>query len=93
MVEANKDQAQELSDAYTALCQAVAEDDHAKVAESTTAILQVDNGEKTDGAKRAHLTSLIKRREFKQATEFLAKHDYTKKNCQIEAAYILHRQD
>ena len=93
MVEANKDQAQELSDAYTALCKAVAEDDHAKVAESTTAILQVDTGEKTDGAKRAYLTSLIKRREFKQATEFLAKHDYTKKNCQIEAAYILHRQD
>ena len=59
----------------------MAEDDHALVSQSANAILEIEKGEKTDGAKRAMLTSMIKRREFKEAMEFISKHDFTKKNC------------
>ena len=71
----------------------MAEDDHATVSSSANTILGVEKGEKTDGAKRALLISMIKKREFKEAIEFIGKHDYTKKHCQVETAYILHRQD
>lgn len=71
----------------------MADDDHAKTESSSTTILSIDQSEKTNGAMRAKLISLIKKREFVAALEFLNKHAYTKKNCMVEAAYILHRQD
>ena len=93
MVEANQDQAQALSKAYSELKQAMADDEHAKVDECTAQILEIDDSERTIGARRARIISLIKRREFAQALQLLNKNDVTKKNCMIEAAYILHRQD
>ena len=91
MVESVQNQAQAISDAYGQLKQATAEDDHVKVAQLTSQILAIDDSEKTLGARRARLISLIKQREFVQAMQFLNKHDSTKKGCMVEAAYILHR--
>lgn len=51
------------------------------------------DSEKTGGARRAKLVSLIKKREFDEALTFLNSHESTKKNCAVEAAYILHRKD
>ena len=93
MVETNQDPARVLSDAYEALLKAVSEEDYAQVDESVIQILALDSSERTDGAKHAKLVSLIKRREFEEALTFLNKHDFTKKNCMTEAAYILHRQN
>ena len=56
-------------------------------------MLALEDNEKTNGARKAKLVSLIKKREFEKALEFLNKHEFTRKNCMIEAAYILHRQD
>ena len=94
MVEASPaDKAQTLSTAYGALSTALADGDHATVTESTSTILECEDSEKTDGARRAKLVSLIKRREFTEAMQFLNKHDTIKKSCMVEAAYIMHRQD
>ena len=93
MVEANQDQAQALSDAYNNLRQATEDDDHAKVLSNADIILAIDGSEKTLGARKAKLNSLIKKRDFVEAMTFLNKNDYTKKNCMVEACYILHRQD
>ena len=93
MVEANQDQAQALSNAYTDLRQATTDDDHAKVLASADIILAIDDSERTHGARKAKLTSLIKKRDFVEALKFLNKNEYTKKNCMVEACYILHRQD
>ena len=67
------------------------DDDHAQVDKLTSQILAIDDSEKTQGARRAKLISLIKKREFTEALDFLNKSDVTKKGCLIEAAYILHR--
>ena len=91
MVEADK--AQTLSQAYQELVRATNDEDHASVLEQSTLILQTDDGEKTLGARRAKLVSLIKKREFDQAMQFLGSHESTRKQCQVEAAYILHRKD
>ena len=93
MVEAAPDQAQTLSDAYEGLQKALAEENLDKVNEFATQILEIDSSDKTNGAKRAKLTCLIKKRDFSGAMQFLNKHEFTKKNCMTEAAYILHRQD
>ena len=93
MVEAQGNSAQALSDAYVGLQQAVADENHTKIDEHASQILEIDASEKTNGARRAKLTSLIKKREFDQAMQYLQKNDYLKKNCMVEAAYILHRQD
>ena len=82
-----------MSDAYKNLVQAMADDEHAKVETSASAILEIQSSDKTLGAIKAKLLSLIKKRDFAAALQFLNKNDYTKKNCQVEAAYILHRQD
>ena len=60
---------------------------------SASQILELEGSEKTIGARKARVISLIKKREFAQALDFLNKNEYTRKNCMIEAAYILHRQD
>lgn len=93
MVEATENPAQTLSDAYDVLQKAMAEDDYAKVDESATQILALDASEKTDGAKHAKLVSMVKQRQFTEATKYLNKHEYTRKQCIVEAAYILHRQN
>ena len=79
MVEADK--AQTLSQAYQELVRATNDEDHASVLEHSTLILQTDDGEKTLGARRAKLVSLIKKREFDQAMQFLGSHESTRKQC------------
>ena len=93
MVEATQGPAQTLSNAYKDLRQAIEDNDHANADASASTILEIDGSDKTLGARRAKLISMIKRREFAEATQFLNKHDYTRRNCMVEAAYILHRQD
>jgi len=67
MVEVNQDQAQALSNAYAELVKSTANDDHAKVCEVATRILEIDNSERTETAQHAKLISLIKKREFVEA--------------------------
>ena len=92
MVEADK--IQTLSGAYAELVKSTAAYNHADVMVHASAILDAEpDGEKTGGARRAKLVSLIKKREFDEALTFLNSHESTRKACQVEAAYIMHRKD
>ena len=82
-----------MSDAYNQLTKAINDEDHTVIETSASQVLALEDNEKTNGARKAKLVSLIKKREFEKALEFLNKHEFTRKNCMIEAAYILHRQD
>ena len=75
MVETTQDQAQALSGAYQELIKATADCDHVRVAEVSKSILEIEKSEKTEGAQRAHLISLIKKREFSDALLYLNKSD------------------
>jgi len=69
-------------------------DNHAEVLAQATTILDAEADiEKTGGARRAKLVSLIKKRDFDEALTFLNSHEFTRKSCVVEAAYILHRKD
>ena len=67
MVEVNQDQAQALSNAYTELVRLTADDDHTKVSEVASRILEIDSSQRTETAQQAKLISLIKKREFVEA--------------------------
>ena len=51
---------------------------------SASQVLDIADNPKTNGARKAKLVSLIKKREFVKALEFLNKHEFTRKNCMIE---------
>lgn len=67
MVEVNQDQAQALSNAYAELVKSTADDDHTKVSEVASRILEIDSSQRTETAQHAKLISLIKKREFVEA--------------------------
>ena len=67
MVEVNQDQAQALSNAYAELVKLTADDDHTKVSEVASKILEIDSSQRTETAQHAKLISLIKKREFVEA--------------------------